>query len=574
MTKRYSDGSYGCMVLVRQPFPNAQLMYKNVLAKMTEVRTWTECLVKLIDSGPNNKRLVFYNAHELMTLAAEHEITLDDVIAKAVVNKDDTEKPVHNPRDFYADDTLGQKPTEPQKQEPEKRELPKILPFHEIELKASYKFSDLSLQQMDVFSKIHTFKIQEIIFKETLTLRQDRLLALPDRFMKRFTKPKAGSLIDHTPIPFEIVKFGHMDHKYLRSFLLLLQDAFWQLPTITRKLQREQQLAQLHLQPVTALGQIQSAASSIFNFGAPKQVNNPSLNSVVSSHAQEQITVKVIDEYKCKLDKQCRILEHRCRTRVLLSVFLNDPNPIIEIGMNDCLRHGKEIVGRHDIIPIKTEQWISPEIFELNENVLEMEEFGKTHCLKCEQMPDNLSVEIMRFRTRPRRNYELPLRVQCYMSLVGRQCEIRIECTVAGTYFSKISDQHCEDIQIRFPLPDAWVYMFRVEKMFRYGAVHSTKHKFGKIKGLDRFMVHKSQHQGAIMEASAGMAKYEQAFRSLVWRIEQLPVKNKGECLWFLKTGGSFHDILVKFLIFQVLKQMNKFSMVINLFFIDNQIRS
>ncbi len=70
--------------------------------------------------------------------------------------------------------------------------------------------------------------------------------------------------------------------------------------------------------------------------------------------------------------------------------------------MNDCLRHGKEIVGRHDIIPIKTEQWISPEIFELNENVLEKEEFQKSHFLKCQNMPDNLLVEIMRYRTRPR----------------------------------------------------------------------------------------------------------------------------------------------------------------------------
>ena len=41
-------------------------------------------------------------------------------------------------------------------------------------------------------------------------------------------------------------------------------------------------------------------------------------------------------------------------------------------------------------------------------------------------------------------------------------------------------------------------------------------------------MVHKGQSQGALMEASCGMAKYEQAFKSVVWRIEQLPVKNKG----------------------------------------------
>ena len=167
-------------------------------------------------------------------------------------------------------------------------------------------------------------------------------------------------------------------------------------------------------------------------------------------------------------------------------------------------------------------------MFEINENVVSKEEFDKTHALRCVQMPDNLLVEILRFRTRPRRNYELPLQVRCFMNVVERLVEIRIECTVCGPYFTKLSEVFCEDIQIRFPLPDAWVYMFRVEKRFRYGAVHSSKHKFGKIKGLDRFLVHKSGHQGALMEASCGMAKYEQAFKSLVWRIDQLPVKNKG----------------------------------------------
>ncbi len=180
------------------------------------------------------------------------------------------------------------------------------------------------------------------------------------------------------------------------------QDVFWQIPTITRKLQREQQLAQINSQPITTVGTITAAASTIFNFGSQKQVAAPSLTSVVSSHAQEQITVKVIDEYLCDLDTNCRILSHRSRTRVFLICFLNAATPTIEIGMNDCLRHGKEIVGRHDIIPIKTEQWISPEIFELNENVLEKEEFQKSHFLKCQNMPDNLLVEIMRYRTRPR----------------------------------------------------------------------------------------------------------------------------------------------------------------------------
>lgn len=436
----------------------------------------------------------------MVTLSTEKETTIENIIENYVINK------IAEP--------LAENDNE------------KIRPFHEIELKESYKFTDMCLQQFDNFSKIHTFKIQDIIFKETFQMRPDRIMALPERFLKKFTKAKVTSLMDHTPLPFEICKFGHLSYSYLRSFLLLLQDAFWSIPTITRKKQREKQLVQIQNQPSMSFS---AAAASFFSLSSNKQVQNPSLNSITSNHTREEITVKVVDEYRAKLDKESRIKEHKSRSRVFLTVFLNSDDPIIEIGMNDILRHGKEIVGRLDIIPIKTEQWISPELFELNEKVVDKEEFEKTHCLRCVQMPDNLLVEIMRFRTRPRRNYELPLQVRCFMSIVNRKIEIRIECTVAGGYFTNVNDVYCEDIQIRFPLPDVWVYLFRVEKMFRYGAVHSTKSKLGKLKGLDRLLLNKTSHQAAMMEASCGTAKYEQAFKALVWRINQLPVKNKGK---------------------------------------------
>ncbi len=35
--KQYADGTYGCIVLVRQPFRSANIMYKNALQKFTEV---------------------------------------------------------------------------------------------------------------------------------------------------------------------------------------------------------------------------------------------------------------------------------------------------------------------------------------------------------------------------------------------------------------------------------------------------------------------------------------------------------------------------------------------------------
>lgn len=38
--------------------------------------------------------------------------------------------------------------------------------------------------------------------------------------------------------------------------------------------------------------------------------------------------------------------------------LLSKGMPTIELGVNDLWRQGKEVVGRHDIIPVVTEEWI------------------------------------------------------------------------------------------------------------------------------------------------------------------------------------------------------------------------
>jgi stonin-1/2 len=44
--------------------------------------------------------------------------------------------------------------------------------------------------------------------------------------------------------------------------------------------------------------------------------------------------------------------------------------PDLELGVNDINRQGKEVVGRHDIIPVKTEEWIRLEGLEFHSCVL------------------------------------------------------------------------------------------------------------------------------------------------------------------------------------------------------------
>ena len=68
--------------------------------------------------------------------------------------------------------------------------------------------------------------------------------------------------------------------------------------------------------------------------------------------------------------------------------------PICELGINDRSRKGKEVVGRHDIIPVKTEDWIRIEDPEFHA-VVDMDIFEKTSSIKFHPL-DACQFELLR----------------------------------------------------------------------------------------------------------------------------------------------------------------------------------
>ena len=60
--------------------------------------------------------------------------------------------------------------------------------------------------------------------------------------------------------------------------------------------------------------------------------------------------------------------------------------PEVEVGVNDITRMGLEVVGRHDILPVPTEQWIRYENIEFHP-LADRKEFEKNdHIIKYEFM--------------------------------------------------------------------------------------------------------------------------------------------------------------------------------------------
>ena len=383
--------------------------------------------------------------------------------------------------------------------------------LQELPLQSGYNLCNMGLQTYDQFGKCHTVKIQYVFYRERVGVKAERVApTLSDltrvRDLKGLRdlvhKPKATMILDHTPQASELLKFGSLNYADFCSFVWSLEDVLFRLPARQEK--------------------------------------------GTTSYNKDEITVDVVDEYAVEVDVDGHIVAHKARVRLFCLCFLSGA-PMVEVGINDKRRQGREVVGRQDIIPIKTEQWIR--VYEPQFHAaVDADEYERTRVIKLRPM-DASQFEMMRFRVHPKVNKELPLQLQVRMSVVERHIEMRAEIIIPGYHSSsrKAAQMPCEDIQIRFPLPEEWIYLLRVEKRFRYGSLKSTTRKPGKIKGLERLsMIAQGILPPSLIEVSTGIAKYEHVYRCVVWRISQLPERNQGKQYNKVQHGVLYFKVVLE----------------------------
>jgi len=372
-------------------------------------------------------------------------------------------------------------------------------PFQELQLQPCYSVSDISAQQFDNFGKIFTVKVQYVFYKERPGIRPgqvskaERLTSRLQQFaayaiqgdyngVKEFGSDlrKLGVPVEHAPHISELLKLGTTNYEELKHFSSAIEEALFLL-----KVPRDRS----------------------------------------QGYKTDEVQMTAVDEFYVEQDKVGRVLRQIARVRVFVLAFLSGM-PDVELGVNDLPRQGKEVVGRHDIIPVVTEEWIRLEDVEFH-HCVDKDEFEKTRTVKF-RPPDACYVELLRFRVRPPKNRELPLQVRASFSVSGNKIELRSDVLVPGYISRKYGQIPCEDVAIRFPLPEAWIYMFRVEKHFRYGSVKSSHRRAGKIKGIERFLGAVETAEPTLIEVTSGSAKYEHHHRAIVWRMPRLPKEGQG----------------------------------------------
>ena len=111
--------------------------------------------------------------------------------------------------------------------------------------------------------------------------------------------------------------------------------------------------------------------------------------------------------------------------------------------------------------------------------------------------PDACYLEIMRFRVRPPKARELPMQARCNFQITGQRVEIRADMMIPYPHTKAWGQVPCEDVAMRIPLPECWIYQFRTEKAHlslsqlaagnislgsRMGSVKSAHRRAGKVR--------------------------------------------------------------------------------------------
>ncbi|KAH0820054.1 hypothetical protein GEV33_002737 [Tenebrio molitor] len=372
-------------------------------------------------------------------------------------------------------------------------------PFQELPLQPCYSVSEIGAQQYDQFGKIFTVKLQYIFYKErpgvrpgqvkkaeriTNKLSQFAAYAIQGDYqgVKEFGSDlkKLGLPVEHAPQVSQLMKLGSLNFEDLKQFSFCIEEALF-------RLQAHRDRA-LH-------------------------------------YKMEEVQITLVDELYVEQDADGHVEKQIARVRLFFLGFLTGM-PDIELGVNDMRRQGKEVVGRHDIIPVVTEEWIRLEDVEFH-SCVQQDEYHNTHIIKFKP-PDACYIELMRFRMRPPKNRELPLQLKAAICVTGNRVELRADVLVPGFASRKLGQIPCEDVMIRFPIPECWIYLFRVEKHFRYGSVKSAHRRTGKIKGIERILGTVDTLQESLIEVTSGQAKYEHQHRAIVWRCPRLPKEGQG----------------------------------------------
>nr|XP_021395862.1 stonin-1 [Lonchura striata domestica]XP_021395863.1 stonin-1 [Lonchura striata domestica] len=287
---------------------------------------------------------------------------------------------------------------------------------------------------------------------------------------KRRYHPKVEVI--HEPEVEQMLKLGTTDYNDFTDFLVTVEEELMKLPTVSRQKR---------------------------------------------NYEEQEMTLEIVDNFLGKVTKaEGKLVESAVITHVYCLCFVNGGAECF-LTLNDL-----ELQKRDERYFEKGQEkkWI--DILDCHfHNCVKAQEFEQSRIIKFTP-PDACRLELMRFRTHYN-GQDLPFSVKTAVVVQGAYIELQAFINMSSTAQIPTrlpSVKYCENVMIRFPVPTQWIKALWTMNLQRQKSLKAKMNRRACLGALHEV------ESDPVIQASVGTAKYESAYRAVVWKIDRLPDKN------------------------------------------------
>ncbi|XP_062427689.1 stonin-1 isoform X2 [Rhea pennata] len=285
---------------------------------------------------------------------------------------------------------------------------------------------------------------------------------------KRKYHPKVEVI--HEPEAEQMLKLGTTDYNDFTDFLVTVEEELMKLPTIS------------------------------------KQKRN---------YEEQEMILEIVDNFWGKITKaEGKLVESAVITHIYCLCFVN--------GNTDCFLtlNDLQLQKRDERYFEKEKKWIDILDYHFH-NCVKTQEFKQSRIIKFTP-PDACRLELMRFKTEYN-GQDLPFSVKAAVVVQGAYIELQAFINMSSTALIATrspSMKYCENVMIHFPVPAQWIKALWTMNLQRQKSLKAKMNRRTCLGSLHEI------ESDPVIQVSVGAAKYESAYRAVVWKIDRLPDKN------------------------------------------------
>ncbi|KAJ7341260.1 hypothetical protein JRQ81_005153 [Phrynocephalus forsythii] len=287
---------------------------------------------------------------------------------------------------------------------------------------------------------------------------------------KKKYHPKAE--VVHEPEIEQMLKLGATDYNDFSEFLMVFEEELMKLPTISK----------------------------------PRK-----------HYEEQEIILEVVDNFWGRLTKaEAKLVESAVITHIYCLSFVNG-NSDFFLTLNDVeLQKSNGYYFEKDT----EKKWIEILDYHFHQCV-KKQEFEQSRIIKF-MPPEGCRIELMRFRTQYNGS-DLPFFVKALVVAQGAYVELQAFINMSPSALASMqahSMKPCESIMIHFPVPPQWIKSLWTMNLQRQKSLKAKMNRRACLGSLTEI------ESDPVIQVSVGTAKYESAYRAIVWKIDRLPDKN------------------------------------------------